>query len=602
MTLAEIEQLELFAQVDELLRKLRLWINSPTDWEPFQYGQALLNRLLPRLESLRIRLEAPLVIATFGGTGTGKSALVNALVGHEVSASGRERPTTRRPVLLKHSQTDLAVLDLPLSEFEIVTVDRSVLRDVVFVDCPDPDTNAAAESETSGTNLATLRALLPHCDVLLYASTQQKYRSARVLDELQSAATGCRLIFVQTHADQDVDIRADWREQLSGQFDVPEMFFVDSARALKEQQAGQRPSGEFARLQDFLSSRMASADRLMIRRANLLDLIHSALNRCQELADRQMLAVERLQQGMSDYQQRHATAMSTALREQLQASRHLWEQRLLSWVTNRWGMSPFSTLLRLYSGLGALLASASLVRARSTAQLVLIGAMHGSKWLSERRKDRAAESSFEEIVSLGIDPALQRETKLVLGGFVHDAKFDAQLLDGSQSTSRDDSHEMEYEFLHRARERVDDIIARVANRNSGWLVRCWYELLFTAYLGYVLGRAGKSFFYDSLFHDQKLPTSDFYLSAVIFFLLWSGFLVIAYSNRVRRGLDREIKQLAEQLAEERLGGSLFPKLKTALQDVQSQRSRLEVLAANCEQLRSELAVPQQLAAIKATDK
>lgn len=594
MTNAELQQLELFAQVDELLRRLRQWNDYDSNWEPFLQARALLRRLLPRLDALRIRLEAPLVVATFGGTGTGKSSLVNALVGQECTKSGRERPTTRRPVLLKHPQTELEALDLPASEFDVVAVHSDVLRDIVIVDCPDPDTNEADAG--SGSNLAMLRSLLPHCDVLLYTSTQQKYRSARVLDELNVAATGCRLLFVQTHSDHDVDIRADWRSQLADQFAVPEMFFVDSARALREQQAGQRPSGEFARLQDFLSSRMAAADRVQIRRANLLDLIDSALKRCVELANERVPAIERLKHGLTEHQSKLTHAMSDALREQLQASRHLWEQRLLSSVTARWGVSPFATMLRVYGGLGALIASASLARARSTAQLVLLGAMHGTKWLADRSKERSAESRFEELASLGVDESLQREARLILGGYLFEAKLDPQLLVTEAAQTRGDVARLEADFLSRARERVDAIIARVAKRNSGFFARCWYELLFAAYLGYVLWRAGKGFFYDSLLNAQSLPNSDFYLSALIFFGLWSSLLLIAFANRLRRGLDAEIKSLAQQLADERMSGGQFPRLEAELVELQSQLDRLQQLAASCEQLRRELAVPTTLGA------
>ena len=105
----------------------------------------------------------------------------------------------------------------------------------MLVDCPDPDTTEVEErgrrerpetqTETYppplsplpsplSSNLARLRAILPHCDVLLVTATQQKYRSARVADELAAAARGARLVFVQTHADLDDDIREDWRAVL----------------------------------------------------------------------------------------------------------------------------------------------------------------------------------------------------------------------------------------------------------------------------------------------------------------------------------------------------------------------------------------------------
>ena len=279
MTAPELAQLEMLAQVDELVAKLNEWVEPEIGWEPLRQSQALVRRLLRRIEGLRVRLESPLVVATFGGTGTGKSALVNALVGREISPSARQRPTTIRPMLLVHSQTDVEMLGLPLDKLDVVQCDTPVLRDIAVIDCPDPDTSEAANA---GSNLEQLHQLLPHCDVLIYTSTQQKYRSARVVDELGQAATGCRLLFVQTHADVDEDIRNDWISQLDGRYEVPDVFFVDSLRALREQQAGQRPSGDFGRLQDLLTTQLAASQRTLIRRANLVDLVQSALDHCQK--------------------------------------------------------------------------------------------------------------------------------------------------------------------------------------------------------------------------------------------------------------------------------------------------------------------------------
>lgn len=591
MTEPELQELELFAQVDELLRRVRQWSDGESAWEPLNRGRALLRRLLPRLDALRIRLEAPLVVATFGGTGTGKSALVNALVGSECTRSGRERPTTRKPILLTHSHAELAALGLPLSDFEQVTVNSPALRDVVIIDCPDPDTNEVA---AAGTNLETLRKLLPYCDVLIYTSTQQKYRSARVVEELDVAATGCRLLFVQTHADQDVDIRDDWRRQLASRFDVPEMFFVDSVRALNEQQSGQRPTGDFARLQDLLTSRLVAAQRLQIRRANLLDLVDAALIRSQQFCDAARPALLRLEAGLIEHRQRMAASMSDALKSQLEANRHLWEQRLLSTVTALWGVSPFSSVLRLYNGLGALLTSASLARARTTAQLVLIGAMHGSKWWSDRQKEREAEQRFDDVVALGLSESLVHEARVILSGHVHEAELDDDLLDESGVQAlRAETARIEFDFLKQARERIDAVIERLAQRNSGVIARCWYEFLLLAFVIYVLYRAGRAFFYDSLIDPSRLLTTDFYINAAIFFGLWSVLLIIAFCHRLRRGLKTEINKLSAELANERLGTGLFPKLEAELHQIVLQSSRLNHLAETCRAMRHDLATSDQ---------
>src|SRR5262249_49873467 len=160
-----------------------------------------------------------------------------------------------------------------------------------------PDTT---EAETEGSNLARLHHLLPHCDVLLYTATQQKYRSARVGDELSQAATGCRLVFVQTFADIDEDVGDDWRMQADGRDQGPDMFFVDSLRALREQQAGQRPGGDFRRLQELLSTQLSASHRTQVRRSNFIDLVQAAVDRCRTYLAHHSIPLERLENALND--------------------------------------------------------------------------------------------------------------------------------------------------------------------------------------------------------------------------------------------------------------------------------------------------------------
>src|SRR5262245_36204875 len=186
MPALEIAHLELLSEVDSLLAELHTWAGRAPDWPAARSCQAIVRRLAERADTLRVRLDAPLVVATLGGTGTGKSTLVNALVGGEVTEAGRQRPTTRQPTLVCRSDISPQLLDIDPAAVRLVHRDLPALRDLVLLDCPDPDTTEATSQE--GTNLARLRELLPHCDVLLVTSTQQKYRSARVADELASAA------------------------------------------------------------------------------------------------------------------------------------------------------------------------------------------------------------------------------------------------------------------------------------------------------------------------------------------------------------------------------------------------------------------------------
>lgn len=583
----EIDQLEMLSAVDDLRRRTQAWMEEPSDWEPVARCRALLQRVLARVDTLRVRMEAPLVVATFGGTGTGKSALVNALVGEEVTISGRQRPTTRKPVLIAHSQTPLRDSGLPLEDLDIVLRDADLLRDVILLDCPDPDTT---EGDNSTGNLERLRTLLPFCDVLLYVSTQQKYRSSRVSQELLSAAAGCRMIFVQTHADLDEDIRDDWKRSLAGSYEVPEVFFVDSRRALLEQQSGARPSGEMGRLISLLLNKLGASDRVRVRRANVLDLLCGGFSRCQQLLGERHREREQLQNALTHQRRILAERMSRGLREELRGSRRLWERRLLGAVADRWGLSPFSLVLRAYNSLGNLLASTVLFRARSAAQLALLGAVQGARWVEGKRQELMAASTLDRAGRLGLDDQQLRETELVLAGHVEAAEFQPlskrrQSLDDLRARAAD----VEQRFLLDAGQRVDEIITEQAAANSRQWPRLVYETVLCGYLVFVLYRVAKNFFVDSFWFSQPLLPGEFYVPALIFLLLLCTGLLMLFTRRTRRGLGRRIDELASQLVDAQLGEGLFPQLEAALRDADQRVRDLEFLEQRANLLGSDLA-------------
>ena len=144
---SELAHLEVLAEVDALVDRLNRWSEDAPTWQPAEKCRALVRRLADRADSLRVRLEAPLVVATLGGTGTGKSALVNALLGAEVVQTGRSRPTTTRPTLICRPGLTPELLGIERSTVEWIERDLPALRDLVFVDCPDPDTTEEGREE-----------------------------------------------------------------------------------------------------------------------------------------------------------------------------------------------------------------------------------------------------------------------------------------------------------------------------------------------------------------------------------------------------------------------------------------------------------------------
>lgn len=581
----ELEHLTILAEIDDLVLRVRRWLDHEPAWDPAHKARSVVRKIVERVSTLRIRLESPIVVATFGGTGTGKSTLVNALVGQEVSQSGRQRPTTTMPILLVHPDFETNALGLDLSQFQIKKIDTPMLRDLVLIDCPDPDTSEGADT---GSNLARLRTILPHCDVLLYVSTQQKYRSARISEELADAAAGCRLVFVQTHADQDSDIRDDWKQNLAPAYQVPDMFFVDSRRAMREQAQGQRTSGDFGRLIDLLTNQLGASRRVAIRRANLIDLLEEALTLCRVDYDKRLKDVRSLQDILEQQRTKLRDSLTTQLRDELLLNRNLWERRLLAAVTDIWGFSPFSSVLRFYNGLGAFIASFSFFRARSSAQMALIGAMQGARWVKSKVEENDADSTLERLASFGIADQHLQEARMVVSGYVHSAGIQTEDFSDRRDLSqlRRRAAQVEGQFLGDARRAIDQLIEELAEQHCTKLIQYRYEGLFLLYVAFLIGRVGYNFFWSSFLapilgarsEAEPLLAVDFYIPAVLFLVLWSGLLVMIFIWNLRQGLSERIHQLAQSMVETRISEGLFPALEAACHEIaQEDRSLTELL-------------------------
>lgn len=589
MASGELEHLTLLAEVDALLAELQEWSASAPHWPPARQCAALVRRLAERTDTLRVRLQAPLVVATLGGTGTGKSTLVNAIAGGEVTQAGRERPTTLRPTLVCSSRCQPETFGFRRDEVHVSERDLPALHDLVILDCPDPDTTEDAES--AGTNLARLRQMLPHCDVLLVTTTQQKYRSARVLEELASAAPGARLVFVQTHADTSDDIRDDWRELLSEEYRVGDMFFLDSVQALKDAKAGLEPRGEFARLMDLLTRELAGTAANRVRRANFIDLVQETLLACQARLDAGMPAVDQLEAALAEQRARVAAQFTRSLRNELMQSQRSWESRLLAEVTRRWGFSPFSLVLRAYQGLGGIFSGWALMRARTPAQFALWGVFESGRKLRGHQQRRHAASTVTRAAALSLEQDELRTAAIIIDGYANEASLPSVATDTGHLAR--EAQQAAAAFIGTAAIETDRTVARLADRHTGWFTRFRYELFLAVMLGMLLYRMGRNFFWDSWLAPQ--PTTiygfDFYLGAAIWLWLWCTLLVWAFTRRLRRGLRAEITAMAERCSTPVSTASVFSRVEKECRDIRHFRQQLEHLSSSVMSMKARLEQP-----------
>ncbi|MFN5757793.1 MAG: GTPase domain-containing protein [Planctomycetia bacterium] len=332
------------ATFDELVESLARWSGSLPEWAP-----------------ARRELSRVLVVGVIGGTGTGKSTLVNALAGGNVSPAGDvARPTTTNPVVIVAKDVDCSWLPLEQMQARVVRSESPAVANIVLVDCPDPDTQgdapaAAGHARPSdlNRNRDLLEAVVPACDVLLLVATAQKYRSWIVSREVAAFAPGRPLLFVQTHASRDPDIREDWRRELESQgFDVPRIFRLDALDAASRAAAGLEPEPGFRELVRAIDEELVGRAARRVRRTGAADLADWFLRQSHRDLEPLRQPVAQLAAGVWNERARLEGLLGKAVESKLRASRSAWQRLITDELVDRWHGGPFATFLHIVAALG----------------------------------------------------------------------------------------------------------------------------------------------------------------------------------------------------------------------------------------------------------
>jgi predicted GTPase len=121
-----------------------------------------------------------LVVGLLGGTGVGKSTIMNALAKSEIALESHRRPHTDRVLIYRHAHSyPMPELHLENMPWEEVTHQADSIRHVLLCDLPDFDSLV-------GEHRQRVLQFLDHVDILVWVSSPEKYGDSRFYEFLNA--------------------------------------------------------------------------------------------------------------------------------------------------------------------------------------------------------------------------------------------------------------------------------------------------------------------------------------------------------------------------------------------------------------------------------
>jgi GTP-binding protein EngB required for normal cell division len=231
------------------------------------------QKLLDKLDHLA---QGQLTVGFLGGTGVGKSTIMNALAGKSIASTSHRRPHTHQVLVYRHAAALLPnEVEQGTVSYREITHEAEPIRHIILCDLPDYDS-------LIDQNRAQVLKFLEQLDVLVWVSSPEKYADARFYEFLEMAPKAQQnFYFALNKADvlfQDNDANSAYASltTMMNQFrqhviqqgvSHPLMFAVAAREALQEETLS--PWNQFATLRHQIFQQRDLKEIVAIKAANI---------------------------------------------------------------------------------------------------------------------------------------------------------------------------------------------------------------------------------------------------------------------------------------------------------------------------------------------